>query len=354
LTSEHIDEPAAWRVNAGGRMVVGQADGPADSGGADMEPEAVVMSRLTAKSAQYRPDSAVDGWRADPFVVRAASVRGDAHRYRGVPRQDDMSLVWSAEGALLVIAVADGVSLASHSHLGASTACRYAVDIALRGSGPTEPAAWTELLRACAWGLVDLDQRLEALPEPDPQRTEELLATTLCIVTVTPDAEGATVRAASVGDSGVAVISGDEIVPLLGGKAPPADGIVDSGVAPLPRLAERPASGEWQLFPDETLLVGTDGIWDAVGDGSGTVGRYLVHALGSSLPGRADFLRLVDFYRDTYDDDRTLVAVRVDSRSAGPGDGQRQRADRENDEAAEQDDLGTGAHVPGVHSGDDG
>jgi serine/threonine protein phosphatase PrpC len=354
LTSERIGEPAAWRVNACGRMVVGQVDSAPDGGAADMEAEAVAMSGLATKSAQYRPDSAVDGWRATPFVVRAASVRGDAHRYRGIPRQDDMSLAWSAEADLLVIAVADGVSGASLSHLGASTVCRYATDLVLRGPGPAEPAAWAELLRACAWGLVDLDQRLEALPQPDPRRTEELLATTLCIVTLSPETEGATVRAASVGDSGLAVISDDGIVPLLGGKAPAADGIIDSGVVPLPRVPEQPATGEWRLSADETLLVGTDGIWDAVGDGSGTVGRYLVDALGSGLPGRADFLRLVDFYRDTYDDDRTLVAVRVDSRSAGPGDGESQSADREENETPEQGDLGAGSHVPGVHSSHDG
>ena len=61
----------------------------------------------------------------------------------------------------------------------------------------------------------------------------------------------------------------------------------------------------------ETLLIGTDGVWDPIGDGQGLVAGFLVGALGRSLPHRLDFLRVVDFCRDTFDDDRTLVAVRL-------------------------------------------
>ncbi|MBO0727775.1 MAG: protein phosphatase 2C domain-containing protein [Acidimicrobiaceae bacterium] len=309
MTFEAFEESRRWHVDAGGRIVVGrEVDGETD-----LEAEPVASGATFVSSAQqYRPDSAVDGWRAGPFSVRAASVRGDAHRYHGVPRQDDMCLAWDAERESLVIAVADGVSGAPLSHIGASTVCRYATDLLLRGPQPTDPDAWNELLRACAWALVDVGQRLESLEEPDPERTEEWLATTLCVATLSREGEGATLRAASVGDSGLAVVREGEIVPLLGGKAPPIDGIVDHGVVPLPRLPQPPPTGEWQLCPGETLLVGTDGIWDPVGDGSGTVAHYLLEVLGSSFPGRADFLLLVDFYRETHDDDRTLVAVRLD------------------------------------------
>jgi serine/threonine protein phosphatase PrpC len=259
----------------------------------------------------YRPDSAVDGWDAGAFQVRAATVRGDSHRYYGIPRQDEMSLAWQEETELLVVAVADGVSSAPLSHLGAGVACRYALEYLLREGSATARPDWRQLLEGSAWALIEAGQRLESLADPDPARAEQDFATTLCVATVAATGSAAVVRAASVGDSGLALLRDSQLIPLLGGKAPQVDGITDTSVVPLPRLPETAASGEWTLEPGDTLLIGTDGIWDPVGDGTGTVGRFLAGALGRDLPPRIDFLRVVDFCKETYDDDRTLVAVKL-------------------------------------------
>src|SRR5438270_13954579 len=61
-------------------------------------------------TSSYRPDSIVDGWSSEHFTVRAASVRGYAHRYAGTPRQDDLAVAAHPATRAVVFAVADGVS----------------------------------------------------------------------------------------------------------------------------------------------------------------------------------------------------------------------------------------------------
>jgi serine/threonine protein phosphatase PrpC len=222
-----------------------------------------------------------------------------------------MCLAWQEEADLLLVAVADGVSSAPLSHIGASTVSRYAVERLIRDGSDAKTPDWQDVLQGCAWALVDTWQRLESLPQPDPIGAERQLATTLCIAVLAATDDGAIVRAVSVGDSGVAMVRQNRIVRLLGRKAPASAGIQDPGVIPLPRVPDDPASGEWPLHADETLLIGTDGIWDPLGNGQGAVAGFLIGALGHDLPPRLDFLRVVDFCRDTYDDDRTLVAVRL-------------------------------------------
>ena len=67
----------------------------------------------------YLPDTIFDGWSTEHFTIRLASVRGYSHRYRGVPRQDDAEVVFHPESGTVLFAVADGVSGASESHVGA-------------------------------------------------------------------------------------------------------------------------------------------------------------------------------------------------------------------------------------------
>ena len=185
-----------------------------------------------------------------------------------------MCLAWRDEANLLVVAVADGVSSAPLSHVGANTVCRYAVERLLReGVGDAAPD-WRDVLEGCAWALVDTWQRLESLPAPDPSETERQLATTMCVAVLGANGDGAVVRGVAVGDSGMAMLRGDRIVPLLGGKAPDTDGIRHSGVTPLPRVPDDPITGEWPLLVGETLLIGTDGIWDPVGNGQGMVAEF--------------------------------------------------------------------------------
>ena len=150
-------------------------------------------------------------------MVRGASVRGDAHRYRGVARQDEMCLAWQDEAKLLVVAVADGVSSAPLSHVGTSTVAARGRAPAAKGAGDGAPD-WRDVLEGCAWALVDTWQRLESLPAPDPAEAERQLATTICVAVLGAKEDGAVVRGVAVGDSGIAMVREDGIVASSAGR----------------------------------------------------------------------------------------------------------------------------------------
>ena len=63
-----------------------------------------------------------------------------------------------------------------------------------------------------------------------------------------------------------------------------------------------------RLAAEAVLLVGTDGIGDPLGDGSGKVGELFARMLAQPPPPLA-LAHLLDFSRDTFDDDRTLIAI---------------------------------------------
>src|SRR5579875_2783960 len=89
------------------------------------EPSAVIEPQLSG-AGLYRPDTVADGGAAFGLTVRAASVRGLLKRYVAGPRQDDLCLRLHPASHTLVAAVADGVSGAGRSDVGAVLAARHA------------------------------------------------------------------------------------------------------------------------------------------------------------------------------------------------------------------------------------
>ncbi|MCY0955756.1 protein phosphatase 2C domain-containing protein [Streptomyces sp. H27-H5] len=93
-------------------------------------PGAPVGARADVDGAVL-PDTVVDGATHGPLTVRAASVRGDSHRYHAEPRQD--AVVVARLGApgedtgVLLLGVADGVGSVPRSHLGSHLVCREIV-----------------------------------------------------------------------------------------------------------------------------------------------------------------------------------------------------------------------------------
>ncbi|MET8452840.1 protein phosphatase 2C domain-containing protein [Streptomyces sp. NPDC005209] len=266
----------------------------------------------------YRPDTVCDGWSTVAVDLRLASVRGYAHRAEGRPREDDAAAAWDEHSGTVVFAVADGVSDARQPHIGSQLACRSAVDELLgqiRGSGGFV-TDWRKLLNTVHWQLVVQARRLLHQEEASVAETADLLATTLVAGVAVPTPEGVRVALVSVGDSGVWAIKHQQLYPLRGGKAVGADGLVSSAVQPLPYVPADIAPYEYLLDPGSVLLVGTDGFGDPVGDGRGAVAHLFARELERPLPPLA-FAHLLDFYRETFDDDRTLVALWP--RAAAPG-----------------------------------
>ncbi|MFD9292156.1 protein phosphatase 2C domain-containing protein [Streptomyces sp. NPDC060030] len=253
-----------------------------------------------------------------------ASVRGDAHRFGGQPRQDDIVVAWHEPTGSVVFAVADGVSSAPQSHVGAALACRTAVADVLRQLDEGRPQVdWKRTVTAAAYQLI---MRVTRGAEPTRVQREEaqaLLATTLVtgVVRITGDGR-LEVNLVHVGDSGAWMLHESRFHPLTGGKEERADGVFSSAVSALPWVPPR-IEGTWYTFPEEgVLLIGTDGFGDPLGDGTGRIGSVMAYELGRPPREPQAVAQLLDFSRETFDDDRTLLAVwprhRLDERGS-PG-----------------------------------
>jgi hypothetical protein len=262
------------------------------------EPAPAIEPRLS-NGEPYRPDTIADGGSAFGLTVRAASVRGLSKRFTGGPRQDDLCLGLHHDSSTLIAAVADGVSGAPHSDLGAALAVRYAAAAVARQLDAGE-INWPGVFEQAAWALVSEARRIDE----DPGR----LATTLVVAAVSVgESDAVSVQVAAVGDSPAFRLHGKAYDPLVDSQ-PSDDGLIGGGVAALPRDARAVLWGSCTLGPRDALLLCTDGVGLPLAGGTGEFARVLARELGMP-PDVVDFARLLDFSRSTYDDDRTLVAV---------------------------------------------
>ena len=260
-------------------------------------------------SVSYRPASVADGWSTRHFTLRLASVRGFAHRHRGTPRQDDVAAAVHRPTGTVVFAVADGVSAAAQSHIGATVACRAALSSILADlDRPPGKVDWQNLVRQAAWQLIEQGRVTLNRPDADPALVERELATTLVAGTASPAPDGCRVCLIQVGDTGAWVLRDGDYRWVLGGKQHTGESVVSSRTTALPRVPTVTPRIVDLPF-DAVLLVGTDGFGDPLGDGTGLVGRYFARRLAQPVAPPLQFASYLDFSRETFDDDRTLVAV---------------------------------------------
>jgi len=269
------------------------------------EPSALVEPRL-ATAEPYRPDTVADGGVAFGLTVRAASVRGLSKRYTGGPRQDDICLRLHGDSGTLIAAVADGVSGAARSDLGAALAVRYATAaVARQLDDGCESVDWGPVFEQAAWALVEEQRRASGVGSAGVEEAAGFLATTLLVAAV----QGSDAQVAAVGDSPAFVLAGKEYDALVGVPAR-VDDLIGGVVESLPRFGRAAAvqSTRRRLDQRSILLLCTDGVALPLADGCGEVGVALARELARP-PDVVDFARLLDFSRSTYDDDRSLIAV---------------------------------------------
>ncbi len=268
------------------------------------------------RTGHYRPDSVLDGWSTGTLTVRAASLRGLGHRYDGSPRQDDFAIVLRPDGRLL-IAVADGVSAAQQSHLGATAAVRYATQWLDRELPErTEDTDWPALVKSTAWALTEqagLLDPMTAETETTAATVEEaskLLATTLVCAVVEPGEDSALrAHVVTVADSGAWLLGPAGFSPRGGGKHADGAGITSSAVIGLPYVPKDLLAIVIDIATEEVLLLATDGFGDPLGSGDGKMGAHWKSVLAGRTPTIIEFAHALDFSRESFDDDRTLVAV---------------------------------------------
>lgn len=262
----------------------------------------------------YRPDTVIDGWSSEHFHVRCAAVRGPAHRALAVPRQDECTVVLHPGTGAVIAVVADGVSSAALSHLGATMVCRTVADYLLQALDAGSEVDWSDLLRNAGWSLVEYAAR--QLPEQpggepvfDPRRAERLLASTVVVALVRPDdAGGARAELVRVGDSTGWLLRGGHWHPLFAALSDPADELLPDGVAALPRVPAEVVPVTAAVAPGDVLVLATDGFTDPLGDGTGELGGLFAAGLATPPP-MPKLAWLLDFTAGTHDDDRTVLAV---------------------------------------------
>lgn len=293
-----------------------------------------VLPRLTAPAGEHggygnfpvptcpgwrKPDTVFDGARHGPLTVRAASTRGDGHRHAGTPRQDDYCLYGTDEW--LVAAVADGVSQGELSHLAAEAAAEtgcHALATQLRAGTAPRLIDCEVVLRDSAKAVVRAVHQSLARETGEtevlPLGTVARLASAAVVYAVVPvAAEPDATRQALllwVGDVTAWTLSDAKgWLPLTALKADGGRQVVSGTTAALPLLGRE----SWHrayvtLTAGEAVLLMTDGVGDALGDGTGDVGAAL-HTAWRRPPEPHAFAAQVDFQRSTFTDDRTVVGI---------------------------------------------
>jgi hypothetical protein len=220
-----------------------------------------------------------------------------------------MAVEHEATGAVL-FAVADGVSAAAHGRTGAVVACQAAVHAMSAMLDAGRPLDFGAVARHAAGDLHHHAAALLRVPAAEPRQTEKLLATTLVAGAAEPGRDGAAVSLFRVGDSSAWLldVADRRYYPLFGGKASAGAVIVSGEVNPLPRVPEPVEQAGGQLTEGLVLLVATDGFGDPLGEGTGQVGQLFAQAL-TAPPPPLWLAHLLDFSRETFDDDRTLLGL---------------------------------------------
>jgi hypothetical protein len=256
----------------------------------------------------YIPDTVWDGWTTEHLTLRMASVRGYSHRYSGIPRQDDAEVAYDPESGSVIFAVADGVSNAPYSHVGARVACQSTVESVFHELkfGASGSLNWQSIVDTTSEALMRQADALLNQQDVALETATACLGTTLIAGCIWPSAEGLWSEVTRVGDSSAWVLEQGRYFPAFAAKS--TDDLISSEVSPLPRIPEVISTAKVHIGHEQIFLIGTDGFGDPLGDGDGMVGQLFVEHLRVAPPPRG-FAHLLDFSRETFDDDRTLIGV---------------------------------------------
>ncbi|MFI7012054.1 protein phosphatase 2C domain-containing protein [Streptomyces sp. NPDC050145] len=271
--------------------------------------------------AALLPDTVMDGASAPGVTVRAASVRGDSHRYHGEPRQDALGVAritfpaapqQSGDGGeeLLMLAVADGVGSAAQSHLGSNEVCRLAARYVRRAvSLPAVIRSGDgERFQEIADTVVERISHALSNAALDRGHEPGAYATTLRILLVPSDPSIRTRAFLAVGDGGTALLRGGFWYPDITAMSGDDTEMIDTRTAALPMSR----TAQTRLIParaGDVLVLATDGLSGPLA-GDEEMREFLRAAWGDgTVPEPADFLWQFQYRVKSYDDDRTAVVL---------------------------------------------
>jgi hypothetical protein len=282
-----------------------------------------------------RADTIIDAGISGVLDVRAASIRGKAHRDRrdspfSLTRQDEYCVQLTADGSNLVVFVADGVSAGTESHMAAAIVARRGCAIVAgmleAGTAPAD-IPWSDVAGQLSTMIVR--EWLKRKPEPFDARElanktveEAIELRKACAADSATTAIAAVVATSADPDGRVpfhgVVLAGDSSLWLL---EPPRgwrslSDVKNEGAEIASNVTQGlpfvglPVPIDDYIAPDAALFLMSDGLGDPLGGGGGQVGEYLAARWRRPPPAYA-FAATLDFYRRTFDDDRTAVGIWV-------------------------------------------
>lgn len=267
------------------------------------------------------PDSVLDGAQFLGLTVRAASIRGDDHRYAGETRQDSIGL-WALDASallgqdelVLLACVADGVGEHKLSHIGSARACsllRQAVEAHLAGLIGQDRHL---VASACERVIAEVASGLRVFAS-ESRLEPKTLSTTLSACLVIPqrqNGQGAAARAVlfAVGDSGGFLLREGE---WTGIPAPAADdgGVLSTKTDALPTRPDSCQVSTHALYVGDMLMLCTDGLGRPL-ERVAAVGEQLASWWGGRAPALPEFYWQLSFRAQTYGDDRSAVCIWLD------------------------------------------
>jgi carbon monoxide dehydrogenase subunit G/serine/threonine protein phosphatase PrpC len=279
-------------------------------------PEPLVIGSTPALRSDLRglpgdrhkvPDSVLDGADLGGLAIRAASLRGDAHRYQAVTRQDAMDLCSLHDGETDVIlgCVADGVAVEPLSQLGAAQACRLARDETRQRLSALLSAQSTPDLLAVCQDLADSVAARLARQAGFLKTDPKSLSTTLTAVLVEAPAgpSGRRFVGFAVGDGAAFTLRDGAFHECVGYKGEAAS---PETVATLPTQVGRVSIFQGRILPGTTLLICTDGLSNPMRNSD--VRERLAAWWGEGrVPSPLEFGWQLSFRVKSYDDDRTAI-----------------------------------------------
>ncbi|MET8677888.1 protein phosphatase 2C domain-containing protein [Streptomyces sp. NPDC004647] len=299
------------------------------------------------------PDTALDGARYGPLVLRAVSLRGDSARYRGEPRRDALLTARFGEGdrALLLVAVACGVRATEGAHRAAAELCQGIAAAVGRSQARLAEDIRAGRRGALKSGLHRLTDRsygrLRARAAEIGLAPAQYTATLRCLL-LPADPECRTRVFFGVGDGGLfrlrdgawqdiepalpeaprtgAPVVGygstvtdrltvDLAVPAQPSPSTPAASSTPSSPGGEPHAGDVQPPAEPFRFrasvarPGDTLVLCSSGLADPLRGESALGGLLAQRWAGKAPPGLATFLADVQLRVKGYADDRTAAAV---------------------------------------------
>ncbi|MBD9703190.1 protein phosphatase 2C domain-containing protein [Streptomyces sp. ID01-12c] len=268
--------------------------------------------------APFSPVVLLDGAQIGRLTVRAASVRGDSHNWEGSCRQDAMAVtrIGPPEAELLLLAVADGVGSALHSHVGSYQFSRLTAVYLDREAESIHAALCArdgEELRvlatkAVAGAAAELRSAWARTAQHQPRPyADQDYATTLHVLLVPTDARIRDRVLFSVGDGGLFVLRDGR---WEQGDPEGGEDLLDTRTEALPHAYRSVKATVLRTAPGEVLLLGTDGITNPLTQKDPEFARHLAGAWGGpEVPSLSDFLWQAQTRAKSYDDDRTVICV---------------------------------------------